>query len=244
MHAAAQKVFSTMPSCVGCRYWSHLQRQKNRCDWSPDPKLSRSQSAEDTKKGIVDVEGLDSKVEETVGDEDGEVAQEVRRTRRRFAAPAPVQTPVPVPVPVKVPPPAAPAITGNSDLASTSGQFSGSFLEMEEWEVAPGRVMDGAASNIAFSNSYLTSCQPVTVSEDVSFNVLVIKPGSVSHWSVEDDKLRTVSVAAGKVMVTLSGKTFRLGPNGMFIVRPGQVCKVENRLYIDSVMHCTTIADF
>ncbi|KAK7413727.1 hypothetical protein QQX98_007370 [Neonectria punicea] len=246
MHAAAQKVFSTVPSCVGCRYWSHLQRQKNRCDWSPDPKLSRSQSAEDTKKGIVDVKGPDSKVEETIEDEDEdeEVVREVRQTRRRFAAPAPVQTPVPVPVPVKVLPPAAPAIMGNNGLANTSGQFSGSSMEMEEWEVAPGRVMDGAASNIAYSNSYLTSGQPVTVSEDVSFNVLVVKPGSVSHWSVEDDKLRTVSVAAGKVIVTMSGKTYRLGPNGMFIVRPGQACKVENRLYIDSVMHCTTIADF
>lgn len=74
--------------------------------------------------------------------------------------------------------------------------------------------------------------------------MLVIKPGSASHWSVEDDKLRTCSVAAGKVRVTMGEKTFQLGPNGMFVVRPGQACKVENRLYVDSVIHCTTIDNF
>ncbi|RSL64750.1 hypothetical protein CEP54_004525 [Fusarium duplospermum] len=124
------------------------------------------------------------------------------------------------------------------------GQMGGVELEMEDWEVAPGRVRDESSENIAFSNSYLTSGQPITVSEDISFNVLVIKPGSASHWSVEDDKLRTCSVAAGKVRVTMGEKTFQLGPNGMFVVRPGQACKVENRLYVDSVIHCTTIDNF
>jgi mannose-6-phosphate isomerase-like protein (cupin superfamily) len=73
---------------------------------------------------------------------------------------------------------------------------------------------------------------------------MVLKPGSANHWTVEDDKLRTCSVASGKVRVTMNEKTFNLGPNGMFVVRPGQTCKVENRLYIDSVVHCTTIGDF
>lgn len=100
------------------------------------------------------------------------------------------------------------------------------------------------STDIAFSNSYLTSGNPVVVSEDVSFNVLVIKPGSVSHWTVEDDKLRTCSVASGKIKVTMGEREFQLGPNGMFVVRPGQTCKVENRIYLDSVVHCTTIADF
>jgi mannose-6-phosphate isomerase-like protein (cupin superfamily) len=132
-------------------------------------------------------------------------------------------------------------------------------LEMEDWEVAPGRMKDDFSESkftrlhprsslthldIAFSNSYLTSGQPVTVSEDISFNVIVLKPGSASHWKVEDDKLRTCSVAAGKVRVTMGEQTFQMGPNGMFVVRPGQACKVENRLYLDSVVHCTTMGDF
>ncbi|KPM40790.1 hypothetical protein AK830_g5750 [Neonectria ditissima] len=240
MHAAAQKVFSVDSSCVGCRYWSHLQRQMNRCDWSLHPKLSRSRSAEATKTEDVDMDGIESEVEETIHDTVEEVVREVRRTRSRLTSSAAV--PSPTPVPVLTPP--APVVAGNEEPAQILGQLSRPALEMEEWEVAPGRMMDESSLNVAFSNSYLTSGQPVNVSEDVSFNVLVIKPGAVSHWSVEDDKLRTVSVAAGKVMVTMSGKVFRLGPNGMFIVRPGQTCKVENRLYVDSVMHCTTIADF
>lgn len=56
--------------------------------------------------------------------------------------------------------------------------------------------------------------------------------------------LRTCSVASGKVKITMAGKTFQMGPNGVFVVRPGQACKVENRLYIDAVVHCTTIEDF
>lgn len=98
--------------------------------------------------------------------------------------------------------------------------------------------------DIAFSNSYLTSGRPVTVSDDVSFNVHVIKPGASTNWNVDDDKLRMVSVAAGKIKVCMNDKTFQLGPNGMFIVRPGQSCRVENRLYIDSVVHCTTLVGF
>jgi mannose-6-phosphate isomerase-like protein (cupin superfamily) len=98
--------------------------------------------------------------------------------------------------------------------------------------------------DIAFSNSYLTSGRPVTVSEDISFNVIVIKPGTIRHWNVEDDKLRTCSVVAGKVRITMGKQTFQMGPNGMFVVRPGQACKVENLLYIDATIHCTTIGDF
>jgi mannose-6-phosphate isomerase-like protein (cupin superfamily) len=143
-------------------------------------------------------------------------------------------------------------ITGQSQMGNAE-------LEMEDWEVAPGRMKDDSSNSkfthfssthiltfvdIAFSNSYLTSNHPVTVSEDVSFNVTVLKPGHSSHWNVEDGKLRTCSVAAGKVRVTMGENTFHLGPNGMFVIRPGQACKVENRLYLDSVVHCTTIGDF
>lgn len=78
----------------------------------------------------------------------------------------------------------------------------------------------------------------------MSFNVLVIKPGGLSHWAVEDEKLRTCSLASGKVRVTMGDKSFQLGPNGIFVVKPGQSCKIENRLYLDSVVHCMTIAGF
>lgn len=36
MPREARSRFSKFPICVGCRYWSHLQRRTNDCDWNPD----------------------------------------------------------------------------------------------------------------------------------------------------------------------------------------------------------------
>ncbi|KAM5344754.1 hypothetical protein ACJ41O_010616 [Fusarium nematophilum] len=258
MSASAKIAFSKEETCVGCKYWSHLQRQANKCDWAPEPKTGRggstgsarstsSSSEAGWRTDAMDVEEepqpepepepepqLEPEPVIAIAIPVSEPVQELRRTRRQISAPG--------------------SSTGQVTMQEQSvvgivgrpGQMGGAeLLEMEEWEVAPGRLMDESSSdNVAFSNSYLTSGHPVTISDDVSFNVLVVKPGSVSHWAVEDDKLRTCSVAAGKVRVTMGDKTFQLGPNGMFVVRPGQTCKVENRLYLDSVVHCTTIGDF
>ncbi|ROT34586.1 hypothetical protein SODALDRAFT_329695 [Sodiomyces alkalinus F11] len=120
-------------------------------------------------------------------------------------------------------------------------------LEMEDWEVAPGRIRDNAesaADNVAFSNSYLTSNRAIPVSNDVSFNVVVLKPGSSTQLAAEDDKMRLCSLATGKVRVRMDGvDEFVMGPNGMFKVRSGVGCSVQNRLYIDAVLHITTITD-
>lgn len=236
MHISSKRLFSPFLTCVGCKYWSHLQRQTNQCDWSPHPQVPRgasalSSSSTETNPGKPNMTGVGKPEPDSELDSDEDPVQDLRQTRRRHVASATAS--------------ATSVTVVESKTVETAGQLSGPALEMEEWEVAPGRMTDGSSSqNIAFSNSYLTSGQPVSVSEDVSFNVLVIKPGSSNHWTIEDDRLRTVSVAAGKVNVTMSEKSFQLGPNGMFVVRPGQTCKVENRLYVDSVVHCTTIANF
>ncbi|KAM0293230.1 hypothetical protein ACHAO9_001951 [Fusarium lateritium] len=233
MPLSAKQLFSTMESCVGCRYWCHLQRRSNGCDWCPEPKSGRgtsggsvrsSSSGEVSQQMDVDIEEVVEEPIETV-----ETVQEPKRTRRRSSIHNATVT-----------------MRDQSTVGIVGGssQVGGAELEMEDWEVAPGRMKDDSSENIAFSNSYLTSGQPVTVSEDISFNVIILKPGSASHWKVEDDKMRTCSVAAGKVRVTMGEQTFQIGPNGMFVVRPGQACKVENRLYLDSVVHCTTMGDF
>ncbi|EXM26306.1 hypothetical protein FOTG_07316 [Fusarium oxysporum f. sp. vasinfectum 25433] len=222
MSASAKQAFSALESCVGCRYWCHLQRRSNGCDWCPEPKLgrgasgsSRSSSGElNPPMDLDDFEGVDTMTE-----------VQPKRRKRRFSG--------------------NDVAMRDQTLTIMGRPEIGVELEMEDWEVAPGRIQDESSSdNVAYSNSYLTSGQPVTVSEDVSFNIMVLKPGSANHWAVEDDKLRTCSVASGKIRVTMNEKTFNLGPNGMFVVRPGQTCKVENRLYMDSVVHCTTIGDF
>ncbi|TEA12434.1 54S ribosomal protein L2 [Colletotrichum sidae] len=122
------------------------------------------------------------------------------------------------------------------------------LLEMEDWEVAPGRVRDEDntfPTNVAFSNAYLTTNQAVTVSEDIAFNVLVIKPGASHQWTEEDDKIRICSLAVGKVHVKLDQtEPFQIGPNGMFKLKPSVACTVENRLYIDAVIHVTSVAQY
>ncbi|KAF5506656.1 hypothetical protein CGCS363_v005861 [Colletotrichum siamense] len=119
------------------------------------------------------------------------------------------------------------------------------LLDMEEWEIAPGRVRDDQSqepTNVAFSNAYLTSNQAVSVSEDIAFNVIVIKPGGSHRWTDEEDKVRICSVAVGKVKVKLDmTDPFQIGPNGMFKLKPGTSCSIENRTYIDAIIHVTSV---
>ncbi|KAM0283721.1 hypothetical protein ACHAQH_002310 [Verticillium albo-atrum] len=134
------------------------------------------------------------------------------------------------------------------DLAvSSANAMSADMIEMEDWEVAPGRIRDEtgpAPENVAFSNSYLTTNQTIPISPDVSFNVVVLKPGGTTHWAALEGQLRVCSVAAGKVRVKLDDTEFVLGPNGMFKIRAGAKCSATNRLYLDAVLHISTIAEF
>ncbi|KAG7103222.1 hypothetical protein HYQ44_017310 [Verticillium longisporum] len=119
-------------------------------------------------------------------------------------------------------------------------------LEMEDWEVAPGRIRDErgpAAENIAFSNSYLTTNQPISISADVSFNVVAVKPGCTTQWEAMEGRLRVCSVATGKLKVQMDGAEFQLGPNSMWKIRPGSKCLATNRLYTDAALHVTTITE-
>ncbi|TQN69332.1 hypothetical protein CSHISOI_06173, partial [Colletotrichum shisoi] len=139
--------------------------------------------------------------------------------------------------PSSLPAPARNSLAGNP--------MPSNMLEMEDWEVAPGRLRDEQSespTNVAFSNSYLTTNQAVTVSEDIFFNVIVIKPGDSYHWPEEADKVRICSIATGKLKVKLdNAEAFLMGFNGMFKLKPGMACTVENRLYVDSVVHVTTV---
>ncbi|KAJ3940264.1 uncharacterized protein N0V96_009255 [Colletotrichum fioriniae] len=114
---------------------------------------------------------------------------------------------------------------------------------------APGFLKEignkACSGYVAFSNSYLTSNQAVTVSEEISFNVIVIKPGESHEWAAESEKVRICSLAAGKLKVKLeNAEPFSMGPNGMFKMKPGTACTVLNRLYIDAVLHVTTVSSF
>lgn len=118
-------------------------------------------------------------------------------------------------------------------------------MEIEDWELAPGRLRSAAAASdedgggwpaenmIAFSRPYLSASQSVRVNQDVAFRVEVVTAGSSLRWAASPDRvMRVCSVGAGKVRVRIQGEEhFDLGPHGMFRLSPGQSCVVLNRLY-------------
>ncbi|KAI5461706.1 hypothetical protein BGZ63DRAFT_487646 [Mariannaea sp. PMI_226] len=292
MTSRAHKLFFSTPTCVGCRYTSHVHRQKNNCDWSVLPNQAQSETlanvdvltsdvsaAPPSRRGLGSTgddvqssasDGMHQSLPILISDKESTTSQpevleseaeasslgvdnsrlELQRPKRNST------TPTSYALSSSLRKESSRTTDGRGRTTETiestrtvqtvhkirkvggtevRNQFDGSALEMEDWEVAPGRMVDKSSQNIAFSNSYLTSGQPVKVSDDVRFNVHIIKPGASMTWSVDDEQLLMVSVAAGKLKVTMNDQTFQLGPNGMFVVRQGHSCRVENRLYIDSV---------
>ncbi|KAK0629327.1 hypothetical protein B0T17DRAFT_183052 [Bombardia bombarda] len=119
-------------------------------------------------------------------------------------------------------------------------------LEMEEWELADGRIM--AAGNegngLAFSASYLSANQMVQVSSNVTFLAITVPSGG-SYRFVEDwQKTRVCSLANGKLKVQVDGEAeFVIGMNGVFRIGKGLGCVVMNRGYVDSMLHVTALVD-
>lgn len=152
-----------------------------------------------------------------------------------------------------------------------AGQFQpDEVLEMEDWEIAPGRIRGGGADvnnskslasscfdncafhvlipscfpDIAFSKSYLETNQAVRVSRDVTFEVKSIKSGHNLELEADRTKTRYCTLASGKLHVNVEDQEpFTIGPHGLFKVAPGSTAKIQNRLYIDSVLHISTYAD-
>ncbi|KAI0021682.1 hypothetical protein F4780DRAFT_276005 [Xylariomycetidae sp. FL0641] len=118
------------------------------------------------------------------------------------------------------------------------------MLQLETWELAPGRIRNDETEivdNIAFSNSYLAQNQAVKISHDVSFQVITIKPGTVHDFEAISNKLRLCSVASGKLKVKIQSHEFDMGPNGMFKIGSGKSATVLNMLYIDATIHVSAM---
>ncbi|KAI0880349.1 uncharacterized protein GGS22DRAFT_175408 [Annulohypoxylon maeteangense] len=137
--------------------------------------------------------------------------------------------------------------TGRSDIHSNASTIAinlGQMIELETWEVAPGRIRDEArdtVDNFAFSTAYLAQNKSVTICRDISFQVITIKPGTVHSWDACTSYLRLCSVGSGKLQVKIHGQEFLIGPHGMVMIRPGADCTVTNKLYIDAVVHVTIV---
>ncbi|KAH6856052.1 hypothetical protein B0I37DRAFT_395880 [Chaetomium sp. MPI-CAGE-AT-0009] len=121
------------------------------------------------------------------------------------------------------------------------------LLEMEDWEVAPGRIRETTApepDTIAFSKPYLSATSPtgVPVCEDVAFRVDTVLAGHSLALEADAHKTRLCSVAAGKVRVRIGDEAeFVVGPHGMFKVKPGVRCVVRNGLYLGAVVHTVVL---
>ena len=159
-----------------------------------------------------------------------------------------------------------PPRTNSSSLISIGTVQPMEILEMETWEVAPGRIREGSTTNpesgfrpqpsicigrtddeadIAFSKAYLSTNQVVPVCEDVSFRVDTIHSGGTLQIKSGDSETRICSVATGKVRVrTGSEPEFTIGPHGMFKIKPGVECTVQNWMYMDAIIHITALSGF
>jgi mannose-6-phosphate isomerase-like protein (cupin superfamily) len=100
--------------------------------------------------------------------------------------------------------------------------------------------MTNIFADVVFSNSYLTANQSIAVSSNIGFNVIVVRPGGKYNWEADASKIRICSVASGKLKVKIGDLDFVIGPNGMFKIKVGTACEVQNRLYIDAVLHVST----
>lgn len=97
---------------------------------------------------------------------------------------------------------------------------------------------------VAFSSVYLTSANPIAIAPDISLNRLRIPPGGHHPWQADDNSLRYCEVIAGKIEVKYPDTTLTIGPGGIFILRPGMSCSVENRLYVEAVLSCHTTSNY
>ncbi|ODA83502.1 hypothetical protein RJ55_02016 [Drechmeria coniospora] len=241
MSVRAKGFFSRQPTCVGCYYYSCIYRQKNECKWAPPPSsgLSDVDGDDSRKAGRTPAAASDDRAVSRVrrSAAHGEVAGEgtptadggVRHGRRKRSL-----------------------SSADGGPASKVAKISPAFpeqqereMDMEDWEFAPGFITDASGNgNVAYSGAYLTGSQPITVAPEVGVNVVFIAPGTSSSWHAEPDKLRTCSVTRGKVKLTMGGTQAQVGENGVFVIKPGQSCRVENKRYDVATIHCVAMQNY
>ncbi|KAH8126546.1 hypothetical protein LI328DRAFT_131452 [Trichoderma asperelloides] len=254
--AEARAAFSKSETCMACQYQYCYYRTKNECDWAKNENRvvldgvseeadataqaeaeaisqSKHESASDNRAKVV-------VVDDGYTDDDYDIVSEGLSLSKREPEEVPIRTSQ-----KKSSPPISAAALASAAAQKLSTSQMEEVEEMEDWEVAPGTIKDEVTNmNIGFSNAYMSDQHPITISPGIGFNVLILKPGHSYHWPEEVSKVRTCSVSTGKISVkTGSNQTFKLGPNGVVVIRPGQSCMVSNRLYTDAVLHCTTFED-
>lgn len=77
------------------------------------------------------------------------------------------------------------------------------------------------------------------------FEVKTIRSGNSLQLEADSTKARYCSLASGKLRIRIDEQPeFTIGPHGMFKIKPGLKACVQNRLYIDSVLHIVSHKDY
>lgn len=98
------------------------------------------------------------------------------------------------------------------------------------------------STDIAFSKPYLEANQMVRISPELSFRVETVRSGRTFDFDAEQAKTRYCALASGKLRVCLEGQPeFTIGTHGVFTIKPGTKGWVQNRLYVDSVLHVSAV---
>ncbi len=80
------------------------------------------------------------------------------------------------------------------------------------------------------------------MADRISFHIEIVQPGQTHRFAPDQEVMRVCSLASGKLRVRVKGEPeFVIGPRGMFKLKPGVACAVENRLYLDSVLHISSL---
>lgn len=157
---------------------------------------------------------------------------------------------------------------GTSALISV-GQVAAAdeMLDMEEWEIAPGRIRSQASdtpdsklpqpetrlmftpvnseADIAMSHAYLGSSRPIQVSNDLSLRIADVRGGTTLRFEAEQDNTRICTIASGKLKVKIDGEPeFIVGPRGMFKIRPGAAATALNTSYFWAAVFITTQMEY
>lgn len=126
-----RRCFSKLPTCVSCFYRSVVQRQRNMCTWALEASAARGTAAAEDGDGFAERVKAEAEVdkfqEPAVGAAQTPTAASARELRRKRSA-------------VDLDAGASPAKSAR--LSAGAGESAGAAQELEEWEMAPGRVTE------------------------------------------------------------------------------------------------------
>ncbi|KAF4120658.1 putative serine esterase (DUF676) [Geosmithia morbida] len=264
MPPPAKLQFSKVATCVGCRYWAQLLRKSNPCDWAHPAPGARypSSPSTGTSRAVVSPKVVAApRVEDrnpgggTSSSPSGGVALESARAGHDAAAVVTAAAAATADASAAVSSSPVPrlrtSVQKSADVSMADAPSSrpenknDGMTVMEDWEFAPGKVMDSKGrQTIAFSTSYLTGTQPISIADDVSINRVHMPPGAMHRWPADRGRLRYCEVISGKVELRMDGKSFSMGQGGVFVIRPSLACTVENRRYVEAILSCHAIENY